>query len=64
MLLLLKRPAEALALLESARPQVLAAMGPQSPFYRSGTERMALAYRQLGREADAVRVEAELKPAP
>ena len=63
-LLSLERPAEALALLESARPQVLAAMGPQSPFYRSATERMARAYRQLGRGADAARVEAELKPPP
>lgn len=56
-LLLQKRYAEARARVEAARPKLLAAMGPESPFVKTATERLLKIYAALGLKEQAAALE-------
>jgi len=56
-LFLQKRYAEARARIEAARPRLLAAMGPESPFVKTATERLLKIYAALGLKAEAAQLE-------
>lgn len=58
-----KKYAEARANLEAARPKLLEATGPDSPFSKMAVERLIKVYRAMGENALADKLEAE-KPAP
>lgn len=56
-LFLQKRYAEARARVEAARPRLLAAMGAESPFVKTATERLLKIYAALGLKAEAAQLE-------
>jgi hypothetical protein len=56
-LFLQKRYAEARARIEAARPKLLAAMGPESPFVKTATERLLKVYAALGLKEQAAALE-------
>ncbi|ROH87905.1 serine/threonine protein kinase [Stagnimonas aquatica] len=56
-LYLQKRYAEARTRIEEARPKLLAAMGPESPFVKTATERLLKIYAALGLKAEAEKLE-------